>query len=211
VSLVLVIVLPLVCSTRMLGQSENDVGYRKSIYQEDDNRIRVTTDNWQFDVGLRPNVRITGEIVMDAITGATPTGAPPQSKWPFPSQANLYQTAYNGAYSSQYDQFVAANQILVDGGVWSQMQLTNYAGQFASSQAPTIASNTAVAQWHSITNSPNYHNKKVPTTELHDFRRAYNIAVPITFGNHVITPSFAYSLESDYESFGGAINYALSL
>ncbi len=33
----------------------------------------------------------------------------------------------------------------------------------------------------------------------------------MTFGRHQITPSFAYSEESDYISFAGALNYSLSL
>jgi Protein of unknown function (DUF3570) len=210
-AIALAVVLTFICANCLLGQEEDTVGYRKSFYQEDDNRIRVNTDNWQFDVGLRSNVRVQGEMVWDSISGATPNGAPPQSQWPFPSQGNLYQIAYHNAYTSQYNQFVSGNQILVDGGVWTQQQLTNYAGQFATSQAPTIASNSAAAQWHSLTNSPNYRSTKVPLTHLHDFRRGYSIAVPMTFGRHEITPSFAYSLESDYESYGGALNYALSL
>ncbi|HTB84181.1 MAG TPA: DUF3570 domain-containing protein [Candidatus Sulfotelmatobacter sp.] len=209
-ALVLMIALPMICTTRLFGQEEDNVGYRKGIYQEDDNRMRVTTDNWEFDVGLRPDVRVSGDIVEDAITGATPTGAPPQNQWPFPSQAGLYQTAYKNVYTSQYSQFVSANQILVDGGVWTESQLTNYAAQYAGSQAPNIASNTAAAQFHSLTNNPNYHNNKVPLTHLHDFRFGFNLAVPITFGNNEITPAVAYSLESDYQSFGGSLDYARS-
>jgi Protein of unknown function (DUF3570) len=35
--------------------------------------------------------------------------------------------------------------------------------------------------------------------------------LPFRWGNHEITPSFAYSGESDYKSYGGALNYSLSL
>ncbi len=101
------------------------MGYRKSYYQEDDNRINVTTDTLQFDVGLRDNVRLNGDVVIDAISGATPTGAPPQTQWPFPTFNNLYQSAYQSAYASQYNQFIANNQIYVDSGLETYQQLTN--------------------------------------------------------------------------------------
>jgi hypothetical protein len=148
---------------------------------------------------------------VDAISGATPTGAPPQTKWPFPTQTSLYQSAYQTAYSGQYNQFVANNIIYVNSGLETYQQLTNDATTYASQTAPNIATNSANATWNSLTNNPNYHNHKVPLTEMHDHRNAFSIGVPVTLGDHQIVPSFAYSCESDYISFGGALNYSLSL
>ena len=48
-------------------------------------------------------------------------------------------------------------------------------------------------------------------THLHDRREAYSFALPVQFGKHQLTPSFAHSRESDYKSIGGALNYSLSL
>jgi hypothetical protein len=53
--------------SRALGD-ENDAGYRKSYYLEDDDRIRVSTDLWQFDVGVNDHVRVDGNVVVDAIS-----------------------------------------------------------------------------------------------------------------------------------------------
>lgn len=189
---------------------ENVVGYRNSYYQEDNNRIKVNTDVWQFDVGVRDNIRISGNVVLDAISGATPVGAPPQNQWPFPTFNNLYQSAYQGAYGSQYNQFINNNQIYVDSGLETYNQLTNDATAFATQTAPTIATNSAAASYSSLTNNPNYKNSKVPLTPMHDHRTAFSIAVPLTFGRSQITPSFSYSEESDYISFAGALNYSLS-
>jgi hypothetical protein len=195
---------------RSLGQ-EDEVGYRKSYYQEDDNRINVTTDTMQFDVGLRNNVRVNGDVVIDAISGATPTGAPPQTQWPFPTFNNLYQLAYQNSYASQYSQFIANNQIYVDSGLETYQQLTNDATAYAQLTAPNIATNSATASYQSLTNNPNIHNNKVPLTQMHDHRTAFSLAVPVTFGPHLVTPSFAFSVESDYTSFAGALNYSVSL
>lgn len=206
----LALVLVLVRLSRALGQ-ENEVGYRKSYYLEDDNRISVTTDSVQFDLGLRPNVRLSGDVVTDAISGATPTGAPPQTMWPFPTFNNFYQSAYQSSYASEYNQFIAINQIYVDSGLETYQQLTNDAANYAQLTAPGIATNSANASFQSLTNSPNYRNNKVPLTYMHDQRSAFSLAVPIAFGLQTITPSFAFSVESDYTSFAGALNYSLSL
>ena len=202
--------LPLLRISRALGQ-EDEIGYRRSYYQEDDNRISVTTDVVQFDVGLKDNVRLTGNFVIDAISGATPTGAPPQSKWPFPTFNNYYQSAYPTAYAGQYNQFIADNQIYVDSGLETYQQLTNDATAYALGTAPAIATNSASASYQALTNNPNLHNTKVPLTQMHDRRTAFSLGLPLTFGQHQITPSFAYSRESDYISWGGALNYSLSL
>ena len=202
--------LPLLRMSRVLGQ-EDEVGYRRSYYQEDDNRINVTTDTANFDIGLRDNIRVTGDFVIDAISGATPSGAPPQTKWPFPTFNNYYQSAYPVAYGNQYNQFITDNQIYVDSGLETYQQLTNDAAAYAVLTAPGIATNTASGQYQTLTNNPNIHNSKVPLVKMHDRRTAFSLGVPMTFGPHQITPSFAYSRESDYLSYGGALNYSLSL
>jgi hypothetical protein len=210
IAVTVALILPLMRVGRAFGQEENDVGYRRSNYQEDDNRIKVTTDTFQFDVGLRDNLRATGNVVIDAISGATPTGAPPQSQWPYPTFSNFYQSAYATAYSGQYNQFIANNQIYVDSGLETYQQLTNGATAYAQQTATTIATNSATLSYQALTNNPNLHNNTVPLTQMHDHRTAFSLGLPVTLGRHEITPSFAYSQESDYISFGGALNYSLS-
>jgi Protein of unknown function (DUF3570) len=38
-----------------------------------------------------------------------------------------------------------------------------------------------------------------------------SIEAPVTFGVHEVTPQFSFSEESDYTSYGGALNYSLQL
>ena len=90
-------------------------------------------------------------------------------------------------------------------------QLTNDAVAFAQNTAPGIATNSAAASYRSLTNSPNYRNKSVPLTQMHDQRTAFSLRLPISFGIQEITPSISYSEESDYISWGGALNYSLAL
>jgi hypothetical protein len=193
------------------ADGESYVGYRREFYREDDDRMSIDTDLFSFDVGLSSKIRLTGNVVFDAISGATPTGAPPQTKWPFPNFAQYYANAYTQAYTSQFNQFIANNLIYADAGYITYQQLTNGAIQTATANAPGIATNSATASFQSLTNNPNYRNNSVPLTHMHDYRSAFSLGVPILLQNHLITPSFSYSTESDYRSFGGALNYSLAL
>jgi len=49
----------------------------------------------------------------------------------------------------------------------------------------------------------------VPTVKLSDIRRAENIAFDCKWGPQTITPQFAYSKESDYESYSISLNDAI--
>ena len=173
-ALALALILPLMRVSRVLGQAEDEAGYRRSYYQEDNNRINVTTDTVQFDVGILSNVRLIGSGVLDAISGATPTGAPPQSKWPYPTFNNYYQTSYQQAYNSVYNTFYDQNLIYVGlpGSPIPTLQaLTNQSVAYAQSTAPAIATNSASASYSGLINNPNYHKKSVPLTNLRDQRR----------------------------------------
>ena len=209
-SLCLALTLLLLRISRASGE-EDTVGYRHEYYREDNNRIKVDTDSTHFDVGLGSKVRLNGDLVMDAISGATPTGAPPQTQWPFPTYNNLYQTAYGQAYTGQFNQFVSQNQVYVDAGYETFQQMTNAAAQFAQSTAPTIATNSATASYHSLTNSPNFKKNTVPLTQMHDYRVGFSLNLPVALGNNQITPSVAYSEESDYLSRGLALNDSIFL
>ncbi len=209
IALALALVLTLLRPNRASGQ-EDDVGYRRSYYQEDDNRITVNTDVIQYNIKLRDNISVDGNVVIDAITGATPTGAPPPSQWKYQNFASLYQTDYQLAYTNQYNQNLTQNQNLYYNGNITYQEWTNSAATYASLTAPGIATNSASASLQSITNNPNYHNNRVPLTQMHDRRKAFSIELPMAFGRQQISPSFSYSEESDYISFAGALNYSLA-
>ena len=52
-------------------------------------------------------------------------------------------------------------------------------------------------------------SSQVPVKELHDIRRAVNFDLSQQWGRHTLTPSFAYSLERDYESYGVGYTHAI--
>jgi hypothetical protein len=57
--------------------AEDTVGYRFSDYQEENGRVKVETHAANFSVSATPKLTVRGTVVYDAISGATPTGAPP--------------------------------------------------------------------------------------------------------------------------------------
>jgi len=61
------------------GRGEDQFSYRFESYREDDSRIRVVTQSLLFSKALTSWLGMKAEYVYDAISGATPTGAPPSS------------------------------------------------------------------------------------------------------------------------------------
>lgn len=62
------------------AHAEDQVAYRYENYQEDNNRIGVETHSGLFDKKITSWLNLKGEVVYDAISGATPTGAPPPNQ-----------------------------------------------------------------------------------------------------------------------------------
>lgn len=71
----LAIGLPVLLGQRLRGEDHAD--YRFNNYQEEASRIRVLTHSAFFELASRTAVTLSGEYVYDAISGASPTGAPP--------------------------------------------------------------------------------------------------------------------------------------
>jgi hypothetical protein len=92
--LALALGLPLLLAQRVRG--EDHVDYRFHHYQEQADRIRVQTHSGFFDWSPRAAVTLSGEVVYDAISGASPTGAPPPKGSSQVPLAHLEDTRYAG-------------------------------------------------------------------------------------------------------------------
>jgi Protein of unknown function (DUF3570) len=73
----LLLALALHCVQSLRARAEDTVQYRYEDYKEDGGRVRVHTQTSYFETDFNPRVAVKGEFVYDAISGATPTGAPP--------------------------------------------------------------------------------------------------------------------------------------
>ncbi len=58
-------------------RGENHFDYKHEDYAEESRRIHVRTHGALFEIEATPSVSVHGELVFDAISGATPTGGPP--------------------------------------------------------------------------------------------------------------------------------------
>ena len=104
------------------------VDYRYELYQEDDHRIKVETHSLLFDLALKPRVlSVKGEVVYDAISGASPSGVAGLKPKPLHDKrnaGNLELTYQAGAWSfspqlsvseeSDYESFGVALNTAVD-------------------------------------------------------------------------------------------------
>lgn len=72
----LIVSLALVLSLPRLLRAENSLAYKYQDYQEADDRIRVRNHNARASVDLGTAATLSVRGVIDAISGATPTGAP---------------------------------------------------------------------------------------------------------------------------------------
>jgi Protein of unknown function (DUF3570) len=59
------------------ARGENHLDYKYEDYAEESRRIHVRTHGALFEIEATPSVSVHGELVFDAISGATPTGGPP--------------------------------------------------------------------------------------------------------------------------------------
>jgi Protein of unknown function (DUF3570) len=200
----------------LFAQDEDYAGFRHELYQEDDDRMSITTDSVGWDIGVNDHVRVNGQLVRDAISGATPNGAPPQSQWPFLSFNGYYNQYYNLYYQAAINSYLP----LYNSGAFNAyanpyQAFTNYVIQNTPQLGPE-STNSAAQSYNALTNNPNYHNStKVPLTQVNDLRMAVSLGVPVTFpvGNTVqtVSPQLSYSTESDYESLGLALDYQVQL
>lgn len=65
-------------------RAEDRVDYRYEDYLEERGRIHIQTHGFYFDTTLKPWITLKGNFIYDAISGASPTGAPP-----LPGQRNV--------------------------------------------------------------------------------------------------------------------------
>lgn len=80
----------IVLNHALVARADDVVAYRFGSYQEDAGRVQVETQTVLFDTKLTPWLTLAGNMVHDAISGASPTGSPP------PSQINFVPPALGG-------------------------------------------------------------------------------------------------------------------
>ena len=167
---VLALSLPLIGVSR--GRADDSVGLSHETYAEEHGRIQVQTETLRIEKTITPWLDFTVREIYDAISGATPTGAPPirRLKMIDPGTGAPIPPSSITGYTRELDGVSGASQ----------------------SSGPVIR---AMAQ------------NKLPVTESPEYRLGTDLAIGLTFGPHRLVPEFSYSDESDYRSYGFALNY----
>jgi hypothetical protein len=154
------------------GRPDDSVGFSHQTYAEEHGRIQVQTETLRIEKTITPWLDLQVREVYDAISGATPTGAPAirQLKMRDPASGAVIPPSTITGYARQFD------------------------GVSGASQSGSVV--RAMAQ------------NKVPVTDSPDFRLGSDVAFGLTQGPHRLVPEFSYSSESDYRSYGFALNYS---
>ena len=88
--IVLTLAVLLLLSDLHPARAEDEVAYRFEYYKENDGRMEILTHGVGFDATLKEGLlSINGELVYDALSGATPNGAAPPYKYNFDNTFGL--------------------------------------------------------------------------------------------------------------------------
>ena len=102
---ILVLTLAVILCSGLLARvraDDDEFIYRYGKYQEDSGRIGIETHSGNFNVSLTPWLSFRGEVVNDAVSGATPTGLPKSRQLPTNSFASsIWDDSY--AFSTMKD------------------------------------------------------------------------------------------------------------
>jgi hypothetical protein len=157
-------------------RAEDQAGYRHESYQEDNGRIGVETESFLVQKILTPWLDLKATATYDAISGATPTGAPAADSF------TLHPTG---------------TALSIPGTTITSFKKAGQADAVSGASPSSSAQQTPISS--------------VPLASMKDIRRAFDVSAGLTYGPHRLTPEVSYSLESDYLSYSGALNYALEL
>jgi Protein of unknown function (DUF3570) len=181
---------------------DSQIDYRYQVYREDNARVAVDTQSALFDMSITPKLRFTGELVVDTISGATPTGAPAFKDFDVPTPGEAGLNAVTASYNNQMnlagfpnDPQGFINYLKANFPAFANQVLSTY-NQATNSYSQALAAN------------PNYRSSKVPVEPTSDERESVTLGLPISFGHNTLTPQLSYSAESDYVSLGVALNYS---
>lgn len=199
-------------------------------YQEDDDRIRVLSPTVQYQTELSPTLTIRIDGIYNAISGASPTGAPPvpttrtetrtitvQSS---PSTTTSTSTSPAPVREEDDDRFEGGEDD--DSGrrrlskrTFRKQAYAGFSGATGTVTTPAAATPSATSST-SATRSTRTETVQVPTGDstlpsesAEDTRVGGNIELIKRLGNHTLSGMFSYSEESDYESFAFALKHAI--
>ena len=193
--------LTLALPRRSRGEDRLDLKYM--YYQEDDDRIRVLSPAFLLEKDFSSTLTLRLQGVYDAISGASPTGAPATQdtsassarSWIAPGRLSALH-AVTGASS-----LPPAPPPVAD----------TSASASSSSSSSSSTAKKKVKKAAAVTNSApeTVYGGSAPVAELEDERVAATLDLIKRAGLHTLGVQAAFSTESDYDSFAFALRDAI--
>ena len=227
-TLALATLLPLLPLRRAEGEERVDL--KTLYYKEDGNRMQVFAPSASFEKEITPSLTIKIQGVYNAISGATPTGAPPPNSPARTSTTSSYTPAStpvsspvvtpspgeheieNGEDHRLFRVRNSSNLATVPLRSWAKAGATPAPAPAPSSSGTTSGSggtSSGTTTTATPPNTPASNEQKVPTANSHDQRYGLVLDLIKTFEHHTLGLQFAYSTESDYDSKGLALRDAI--
>jgi len=84
------------------SRADDRLDYNYEDYAENNGRIHVQTQGAYFGLDLKPWLSVRGNVISDAIAGATPTGAPPLPGTNAVAMAQMHDHRYAGSVAGDF-------------------------------------------------------------------------------------------------------------
>ncbi len=186
---------------RSFGEDRFD--FKTLYYQEQGDRVRIIAPSAIVEKELSPNVAIKVEGVYNAISGASPTGAPPYDVVITSTDVVVPGTVTVGPGYGDDDEHEGRGDDEHEGA-----RLASALGRYAMAGAtPTVVSAPTTFQ----VGTTNYvSTSTVPKSQVEDTRVGVNLELIGQYGRNTPSLQLAYSEEQDYTSFSVAVRNAIA-
>lgn len=207
------------------ADAEDRLDFKYMMYQEDNDRIRVLTPALLFEKEFSPTLSLKIEGVYNAISGASPTGAPPVKRGT--TTPSAYVTRPYSSYvrdADDDDEHEEEDEHEFEDGVVSRKRILKLAPRTAGlyhaltgatqptqSPPPTSSPRTTTTQQPSApAQTAKVLDSDIPLADVEDERYGLNLELTKKFEQHALTGGFSYSSESDYDSIALSLRDAIT-
>ncbi len=176
------------------ASAEEWVDFKVMSYQELDGRIGVTSPSFLYLYDVSPTFGIRIDGIFNAISGATPTGAPPE-----PIYAPRTVVIPGGGGGSYYDDDEFEDEREderegADDAIAHPRYHTMAAATPSGSSSTTLTELVPTGEF------------EIPMSEVEDERWGLNIELIKKVDNHALSSKISFSTESDYQSYALALS-----
>ena len=186
-------------------QAEERFDAKVMYYQESDARIEVLAPTVMYQTELSPTLTIKVDGIYNAISGASPTGAPPIPKTRTETRTISVPATSSGSQDDGDSEDGGGDDDSRDSfaGTTSHIAYSGFSG--ATARVSTSSPSSSRTETIEVPTG----GIEIPVAEIEDTRIGASIGLTKRLNRHALTGLFSYSTENDYESFGAAFTHAI--